>query len=190
MNTIVFVDGQNLYRLAKNLWAPPGSSHYTYPCYDVEKVAQALVANDSERILTQLRFYTGVPHASVDPFWHGFWTNKLRYLSSCGVVVYTGRINQSGQEKGVDVSLAIDLVRRADAVIVTKSGLGGPDRATAELEALLGPDVPVFRFGYRPCRLSRLDGGAELPLDALNGLTVSLLCAIAHAFLAHHKPPC
>ena len=71
-------------------------------------------------------------------------------------------------------------LRRADAVIVTKSGLGGPDRATAELKGLLRPEVPVFRFGYRPCRLSRLDRGAELPLDALNGLTVSLLCAIAH----------
>ena len=71
-------------------------------------------------------------------------------------------------------------VRRADAVIVTKSGLGDPGRTTAELDGLLRPDVPVFRFGYRPCRLSRLDGGAELPLEALNGLTVSLLCAIAH----------
>ena len=61
--------------------------------------------------LTQVRFYTGVPDFNVKPFWHGFWTNKLRYLRSRGVEVYAGRVNQSGQEKGVDVSLAIDLVR-------------------------------------------------------------------------------
>jgi hypothetical protein len=43
-------------------------------------------------------------------FWHSFWTSKLRYLKSRGVKIYKGRINY-GQEKGVDVSLAIDLVR-------------------------------------------------------------------------------
>ena len=32
-------------------------------------------------------------------------------MRSRGIVVYAGRINQSGQEKGVDVSLAIDLIR-------------------------------------------------------------------------------
>ncbi len=44
-------------------------------------------------------------------FWHGFWTNKLRYLASRGIYIYKGRVNPGGQEKGVDVSLAIDLVR-------------------------------------------------------------------------------
>lgn len=111
MRTIVFIDGQNLYRLAKNAWAPVGSSPYTYPSYDVEKLAQTLVSRVPERRLTQVRFYTGVPDLSVDPFWHGFWTNKLRYLRNRGVEVYAGRVNQHRQEKGVDVSLAIDLVR-------------------------------------------------------------------------------
>ena len=32
-------------------------------------------------------------------------------MRSLGIEVYNGRINASGQEKGVDVSLAIDLVR-------------------------------------------------------------------------------
>ncbi len=111
MRTIVFIDGQNLYFLAKNLWATGGSSHYTYPSYDVDKVAQKLVSGVPGRTLAQIRFYTGVPNSNDNPFWHGFWTNKLRYLRSRGVEVYAGRVNQSGQEKGVDVSLAIDLVR-------------------------------------------------------------------------------
>ena len=111
MRTTVLIDGQNLYHLAKNLWASPGSSDYTYPSYDVVKIAQTMVDHVPGRTLAQVRFYTGVPDSNVNAFWHGFWTNKLRYLRSRGVTVYAGRINQSGQEKGVDVSLAIDLVR-------------------------------------------------------------------------------
>ena len=119
MKTIVSFDGQNLYHLAKNAWAPvptvPGSP-YGYPGYDVEKLAQALVARVPGRVLTQIRFYTGVPdpqHGRKEAFWHGFWNNKLRYLGSRGIYVYRGRINPGGQEKGVDVTLAVDLVEFA-----------------------------------------------------------------------------
>ena len=96
MRTIVFIDGQNLYHLAKNIWAPGGSSPYTYPSYDVEKISQTLVSRVPGRRLTQVRFYTGVPDSSVDLFWHGFWTNKLRYLRNRGVEVYSGRVNRLG----------------------------------------------------------------------------------------------
>ena len=34
-----------------------------------------------------------------------------RYLKSQGIYVYRGRVSAGGQEKGVDVSLAVDLVR-------------------------------------------------------------------------------
>jgi len=36
---------------------------------------------------------------------------KLKYLESQGVEVYRGRINRHNQEKGVDVKLAIDLIK-------------------------------------------------------------------------------
>ncbi len=116
MRTIVFFDGQNLYHLARSAWSPspqiPGSP-YGYPSYDVEKIAVALVARDARRVLQQIRFYTGVPEArgGQSTFWHGFWGNKLRYLGSRGVYVYRGRVNPGGQEKGVDVSLAVDLIQ-------------------------------------------------------------------------------
>ena len=115
--TIVFFDGQNLYHGAKDAWAPDpplGPSPYSWPSYDVEKLAQALVGRVAGRVLTEIRFYTGVPDPLRGPkekFWHGFWSNKLRYLGSQGIYVYKGRVNPNGQEKGVDVSLAIDLVR-------------------------------------------------------------------------------
>ena len=113
MRAIVFFDGQNLYHLARVVWAPtppiPGSP-YGYPSYDVQKLAQALCKRDSRRVLSQIRFYTGVPSPRASARWHGFWSNKLRFLGSQGIYIYRGRINPGGQEKGVDVSLAIDLV--------------------------------------------------------------------------------
>lgn len=125
MRVIVFVDGQNLYRQAKNAWrADDGaSSRYTWPSYDVEKLANALVARTPERELVEIRFYTGVPQRSADSRWHGFWLNKIRFLRSRGVYAYRGRVNSGGQEKGVDVSLALDLVsaayeRRFDVAII------------------------------------------------------------------------
>lgn len=117
VRTIVFFDGQNLYHLAKDAWAPTPrvpSSPYGYPSYDVERLAANLVNRVPNRRLVQIRFYTGVPnpkHGRVAAFWQGFWNNKLRFLGSRGIYVYRGRVNPGGQEKGVDVSLAIDLIQ-------------------------------------------------------------------------------
>jgi len=115
MRTIVFIDGQNLYHLAKEAFGCGGTGPviYSYPSYDVERLAKRLTNAKSGRILTQIRFYTGVPNPDVgddEERWHTFWTNKLRYIKNQGIYVYKGRINSSRQEKGVDVSLAIDLI--------------------------------------------------------------------------------
>ena len=129
MRTIVLIDGQNLYHLARIAWAsqPSGTSPpYAWPSYDVEKLAHTLVSRIAGRTLAETRFYTGVPDPAAGPsqrFWHGFWSNKLRYLRSRGTYVYRGRVSTGGQEKGVDVSLALDLVRatyeqRYDAAII------------------------------------------------------------------------
>jgi uncharacterized LabA/DUF88 family protein len=119
---VVFFDGQNLYHGARDAWAPDPSlkvrTPYAWPSYDVEALAEALVQSESGRRLSQTRFYTGVPGSQLggprsqsrDDFWHEFWGNKLRHLSARGVHVYRGRINPGGQEKGVDVSIAIDLI--------------------------------------------------------------------------------
>ena len=120
MRTIVLIDGQNLFHLAKTAWGP--NPPYDWPSYDVGKLAQALVGRLPGRTLEEVRFYTGVPSPQSSQFWHDFWTHKLRYLQRRGIQVYRGRVN-SGGEKGVDVSLALDLVRatyeqRYDAAII------------------------------------------------------------------------
>ena len=117
LRTIVFFDGQNLYHAAKDAWAPtPARSPtpYSWPSYDVEKLAAWLVDREPGRTLEEIAFYTGVPdprRGKAEQFWHGFWNNKLRHLGRRGVYIYRGRVNPGGQEKGVDVSLAIDLIR-------------------------------------------------------------------------------
>lgn len=138
LRSIVFIDGQNFYHSARSAWAPvpqtPGSP-YGWPSYDVEKLATWLVTRVPGRSLVQIRFYTGVPdphRGASEAFWHGFWSNKLRYLASRGVHVYRGRVNPGGQEKGVDVSLAIDLIQltyeqRYDvAILVSRDWDFGP----------------------------------------------------------------
>ena len=135
LRTIIFFDGQNLFHGAREAWSPwprvPGSP-YGYPSYDVEKLALSLVSREGGRSLREIRFYTGVPASHKSQKWHGFWSNKLRVLDRRGIYVYKGRINPGGQEKGVDVSIAIDLVRLTyeqtyeTAIIVSSDSDLGP----------------------------------------------------------------
>ena len=109
MRTVVFIDGQNLYRLAKNAWGKYGHP-YHFPCYDVMKVAQALTNRIEGRRLSEVRFYTGVPTPLQSELWARFWRKKIYAMELQGIQVYEGRISGGSQEKGVDVSIATDLL--------------------------------------------------------------------------------
>lgn len=117
---IAFVDGQNLFNAAKEAFG------YTYPNYDVLKLARE-VASMGGWLLIETRFYTGIPERS-DPR-HAFWNNKLAALGRQGVVLFSRSLRYHQEEvtlpdgstsklripveKGVDVRLALDLVRLA-----------------------------------------------------------------------------
>ena len=180
MRAIVFIDGQNLYHLAKAAWlsGPAGSGPtppYAWPSYDVAMLAQALVGKSPGRTLEQTRFYTGVPDASRNPLWHGFWINKLQYLRRSGVCVYRGRVNPGGQEKGVDVSLAVDLVQAAHerhydvAIIVSQDWDFGPAVGLAKRIAASQGRRPIFESAYPlgpGSRSSRgIPGTVWVPID-------------------------
>ncbi len=120
--TWAFVDGQNLFHAAKDAFG------YTYPNYDVSKLA-AVVSRAQGWNLVHTRFYTGVPDASDNPNWSRFWSNKLLQMSRQGITTFsrplryrnqtinlpdgTQQMTLVGQEKGVDVRLALDIVRGA-----------------------------------------------------------------------------
>jgi uncharacterized LabA/DUF88 family protein len=79
--------------------------------------------------LIQTRFYTGVPDQNDDSFWNYFWTHKLAMLGRQGILIYSRPLRYrnrlvklpdgtqhsflSGEEKGVDVRIAIDVIRMA-----------------------------------------------------------------------------
>ncbi len=119
---VAFVDGQNLYRSVKE------SFGYHYPNYDVYKLSEA-VCKSRGWDLVQVRFYTGVPDAADDPRWNHFWVGKLAVMGKSGIEVFSRPLRYRndrvvlpdgtthtflrGSEKGIDVRIALDVIRLA-----------------------------------------------------------------------------
>jgi uncharacterized LabA/DUF88 family protein len=119
---VAFVDGQNLFYAARQAFG------YSFPNYDVAALTRALCTTKGWT-LCQSRFYTGVPAPADKPFWSQFWRAKLATMANQRVHVFSRRLryrNQTillpdgqprtvlvGQEKGIDVRIALDIVRLA-----------------------------------------------------------------------------
>ena len=156
MRTVVFFDGQNLFRSAKGTWGPSqpnSSSPYDWPSYVVKKLAQHLASLTPGRTLEEIRFYTGVHRKEVNSDQYWFWTNKLDHLEAQEIYVYRGRVSNN-QEKGTDVSLAIDLIqatydkRYEVAIIVSKDSDFGPAVALAKVIAKSQCRKLVFQSAF------------------------------------------
>lgn len=79
--------------------------------------------------VTEIHFYTGIPSLEFAADWTKFWNSKLQVLGSRGVITFSRplRYNKEliqnhdgtlgydnvGREKGIDVRIAIDIVRGA-----------------------------------------------------------------------------
>jgi uncharacterized LabA/DUF88 family protein len=119
---VAFFDGQNLFYAARSAFG------YTWPNYDPLKLAQT-VCRMQDWQLAKARFYTGVPRPDDDPFWNRFWTAKLGQMGRVGIETFSRHLkyrNQTvrladggtitvliGNEKGIDVRLALDVVAAA-----------------------------------------------------------------------------
>lgn len=119
---VAFFDGQNLFHAAKQAFG------YTYPNYDVLGLAKTVCQSQGWNLM-QTRFYTGVPDNQDNPRWHYFWTSKLAAMARQGVEVYSRSLRYRiqtivlpdgtrhtflvGAEKGVDIRLALDIIRMA-----------------------------------------------------------------------------
>ncbi|MBF0287175.1 MAG: tetraacyldisaccharide 4'-kinase [SAR324 cluster bacterium] len=68
---------------------------------------------------------------------------------------------------------------RADAIILTKSNLGFADRLLHQLHTQLNITCPVFKFDYKPLRLTRLDKQVSISLENLREKQVLLSCGVA-----------
>jgi len=119
---VVFVDGQSLYYAAKDAFG------YNYPNYDIKRLSEKICL-DQGWDLKEIHFYTGVPDIQDNKFWHEFWVNKLTYMGQTGVTIFSRSLryhNETvnlpngkthtllvGREKGIDVRLALDVIRLA-----------------------------------------------------------------------------
>ena len=117
LRVAAFFDGQNLYRSVKAAFG------YTYPNYDPAKLA-GLVCDKNNWRLDSVHFYTGLPRHNDDSFWNNFWNKKLAHLKRQNVIIYKRYLAKreantpSGPvpylvEKGIDVRIAIDIIRMA-----------------------------------------------------------------------------
>jgi len=79
--------------------------------------------------LSEVRFYTGVPDATADSVWNSFWVNKTTRMGQTGIKVITRPLRYrnkivrlpdgtqhsflTGEEKGIDVRIALDVIAGA-----------------------------------------------------------------------------
>ncbi len=120
--TVAFIDGQNLFHAAREAFG------YTYPNYDARALAER-VCTGRDWQLVHTRFYTGIPDREDDARWHDFWSAKLAVMGRQGVHVYSRSLRYrnktvrlpdgtehtflTGEEKGIDVRIALDVIRMA-----------------------------------------------------------------------------
>ena len=117
---IAFFDGQNLFAAARDAFG------FTTASYGVPRLAQA-IALPRGWDLVQTRFYTGMPDRQENPRLHRHWTLRLRRMRAEGVVVTARPLRRRRrrarlddgeaveltvlEEKGIDVRIALDVVR-------------------------------------------------------------------------------
>jgi Uncharacterized conserved protein len=117
---IAFFDGQNLFRHAKEAFG------YHHPNYDPAKLHAAICKHFGFRDCG-VRFYTGTPNIEKSELWHGYWTNRLLAMTRSGILVTKRPIRyrtervvlsdgtehtiDTAQEKGIDIRIALDIVR-------------------------------------------------------------------------------
>jgi uncharacterized LabA/DUF88 family protein len=144
--TIAFVDGQNLFHHSRSAFG------YTFPNYDVQKLAEAVCAARGWKLM-HVQFYTGVPSPTDNAFWHGFWSNKLAMMGRRGVQVYSRPLvyrNKTiqvpgfgpytfpaGEEKGIDVRLALDALDAGHRNQLDVALIFSQDQDLSELASLI-----------------------------------------------------
>jgi uncharacterized LabA/DUF88 family protein len=112
---ITFIDGQNLYHHSRSVF------NCTHPNYDVMALSKA-ICDTQGWYLKRVNFYTGVPEPSDDAYWHKFWSKKLLSITRGGSKIFSRRLRyrektvniegtdhtfKVGEEKGIDVRIAL-----------------------------------------------------------------------------------
>ena len=144
-----FIDGQNLFMQAKRLFG------YHTPNFDPRGLHREVCAAGGFEP-GEVRFYTGMPSAKRQPRWHAFWSNKTKAMERDGITVTTRPLRYrkrrvfdedgdveflvQAEEKGIDIRIALDLVRMARRDQLTSAIIYSQDQdlneVVAEIEAI------------------------------------------------------
>lgn len=139
---VAFIDGQSLFYAAKEAFG------HKYPNYDARALSEK-ICSSRDWDLKQIRFYTGIPDAQDNNFWHNFWTNKLTYMGQIDIAVFSRPLRYRnktvklpngktqtflmGQEKGIDVRIALDIIRLAHENVYDVSLVFSQDQDLSEV---------------------------------------------------------
>lgn len=109
---VTFFDCQNLFGMARKWWA------YSRPNFDPIKLSRFVVRKNQDWNLTGIRLYTGIHSFSKNPGLNRFWNRKLNAhkLKDPRVYAYTAPLLYTAndtREKGIDIRIALDLIRMA-----------------------------------------------------------------------------
>lgn len=142
LKAVCFFDGQNLFHSAKSAFG------YNFPNFDPMALAK-LVCQKKSWELVEARFYTGVPDAGDKPFWNHFWTAKGAQMGREGVHVFTRPLRYrnktfnlpdgsqhtvlDGDEKGIDVRLALDIISLAHKKVYDVAVMFSRDQDLSEV---------------------------------------------------------
>ncbi len=119
----VFAGGQDLFHAVKEAFG------YSFPNYDIKLLSERICSMQGWT-LGDIYFYTGIPDSQDNGFWHNFWSKKLSSMGRAGIKLFSRNLryhNQKmecpscnklyttlvGHEKGVDVRIALDIIRLA-----------------------------------------------------------------------------
>ncbi len=181
---VAFVDGQNLYHAAQESFGRPS------PETDVDALARSICARRGWQ-LAQVRYYTGVPGPRENPDGHRRSTERLTALARRGVRVFsrplryrprvvrrpdgTAAVVRAGQEKGIDVRLALDVLdlahRRAYDVALLFSQDQDLSEAAVEVRRAAAEQrrwmlaASAFPCGPRTHNRRGIDGTEWIPID-------------------------
>ena len=137
-----FIDGQNLFHSVKEAFG------YRHPNYDVRKLSRCVCQKQGWGEPVSIHFYTGVHRKGKSPQWHGFWRRKLDEMKKDGVSVFSRPLLYSrivrdseesphpefiGREKGIDVRLALDVIREVSEDICNIAVIFSQDQDLSEV---------------------------------------------------------
>jgi uncharacterized LabA/DUF88 family protein len=133
-----FIDGQNLFRSVKEAWGYHFPNYDVSKLTHAIAESKAMQGWNAPTVY----FYTGTPDPVIDPMWATFWQRKVAAMRLAGVTVFTRTLRYGasrftcgrcateqvvsvscancgtvkpdrGREKGIDVRIALDIVRLA-----------------------------------------------------------------------------